>query len=601
MNTLSTIADSVNARYRALSSSARASSLFALVFVTIPFALATLAWSPNGVYDDWSISNALSARWGDPQGLCLFLNAGLCYVIYYMNSIFTSINWFYVFERLTAYASIVAIVYIALRHLKLPFFSIVTFGVFVLLMPGCTYESNFTYVAGTAVCAGGFALLCSLGSKRHGIGLLVLGWTLLMVGAAWRWSMFLLCVPIIGIAALMIALAPESLNLSVIRRLGRLWPYGIAIILFAGLYLYNGSVWSASPWSDWYAFNEVRSDISDYTYQSYDDFSEGLSSIGVSENDYAMLKSWMTEDTEFFTTERLINVKDVITSKRSDVSRIAESVIPYLKDVITSARIDALFVSLLLAIGLCTRGRKRWCAASILFGTLVLCWALYAFGRLPARVSLPVWMYAAVSIGALTAFVGMNEPAGSHAQPAAMGKRGFALSHGQAFGTVFSVLPAIAFAFILAMGATNLRTDRLVAILDEDAFTPENYLTKYLDAHEDNLYALNIASTSSLVYANLMIEPLDEYTIGHMTSLGGWAARAPYAVARNKRIGMENPIKDLVNNSRAYYIAPGPSSADSLKTFLREHYYPHADYEQVDVIENASNANRLFVYRFHKS
>lgn len=229
-----------------------------LVVALAVFGVAFCAWVPNGVYDDWSISNALSANWGQDEGLCLFLNALLCQLIFWLNSTFTSVNWFFVLERLGAFAAYFSVIYLSLRHLRFPFSAVAFFAATVLVLPGCTYESNFTYVAGMLVGAGGFALLCSLGKERHSASLIVAGIILMAAGALFRWTMFVLSIPLFGIAALLVLFSERNDGLLAGRRLARLWPFALALVFFAGLYFYNDSVWQEQPWSEWYEFNEAR-------------------------------------------------------------------------------------------------------------------------------------------------------------------------------------------------------------------------------------------------------------------------------------------------------------------------------------------------------
>ena len=396
-----------------VSSSRARSAVVAFVVTLVVFGAACCAWAPNGVYDDWSISNALSANWGEDEGLCLFLNAMLARLIFQLNSMFGNINWFFMAERLCSFAAYFSIVYCALTRLKLPFFGIVLFGATVLVLPGCTYESNFTYVSGMLVGAGGFALLCSLSQSRHTRGLICAGLLLMTLGTLFRWTMFLLCVPVFGVAALLVLFgrkcavdggAKDAGNVEdaaaapVGRSAARLWPFAVALLLFAGLYGYNSMAWSEEPWSEWYAFNEARSDISDYSYESYDKVKDELSSIGVSENDYMLLKSWVSEDPDFFTTEKLEAIRDIVTDRRSSPARIFSTVPGYFKNMASSVRLDVLVAALLVALICFTRGRAKGYSVALLVGVAILCWALYAFGRLPARVMLPVWVFAAIAI-----------------------------------------------------------------------------------------------------------------------------------------------------------------------------------------------------------
>ena len=111
---------------------------------------------------------------------------------------------------------------------------------------------------------------------------------------------------------------------------------------------------------------------------------------------------------------------------------------------------------------------------------------------------------------------------------------------------------------------------------------------------------LDIPSNAVLIYANLMIAPLDADTVNCTSSVGGWAAHAPYAKARNARIDMESPIRGLVENGKARLLTRGSDTADMLLTYLKEHYYPNASCKVVDVIEDPSSKSKVNVYEFSK-
>lgn len=591
-----TLYERIAASFDRLAESGGRCLLVSLVVTLVVFGVASCAWVPNGVYDDWSISNALSANWGQDEGLCLFLNALLCRLIFWLNSAFTSVNWFFVVERLSAFAAYLAVVYLSLRHLRFPFSAVTFFAATVLALPGCTYESNFTYVAGMLVGAGGLALLCSLGKDRHAPSLVVAGIVFMAAGALFRWTMFVLSVPLFGIAALFVLFRERNDGMEAGRRLVRLWPFALALVCFAGLYFYNDSAWQEQPWSEWYEFNEARSDIADYTYASYDDVADELSALGVSRNDYRMLKSWITEDPEFFTVEKLEAIRDVVTGQRADVSRLASAVPSFFVDIVSSLRFDGLIVALLAAVLACARGRGRVAALAVMFVALVVCWALFAFGRMPARVFLPAWLFTALAASMLA---GMREPAAGF-------RRTRMASHAaiswptRLIGPCLAVLPVVAIAFIMAFSVTHIRIDRLEALFAEDSFNPGGYVYDYIESHDDEVFVLDIPSSAVLIYANLMIAPFDADTVNHTSSVGGWAAHAPYATARNVRIDMKSPIRGLVENDRARLLTRGADTADMLLAYLQEHGYPDASCEVVDVIKEPSSSSKMNVYEFSK-
>ena len=575
--------------------------IVALVFSTVVFGLCFIAWVPNSLNDDWTISSLLSGNWPGEQGLCLIVNAALTQLIYKLNQIFPSFNWFFVLEAATAYAAYLTIVYKSLRRLPMPFATLSVAAVTVLLLPGCTYEPNFSYISGISACAGGMLLLASQREPRQRATLVIGGVVFMMLAFLWRRNMFLLCIPIFGVAALgLVALGGKEVPL--LARAKRIWPFVLVLAVFAGFFAYTTYAWSQPDMQEWIQFNAARHGYADYSHKSYDKVSDELAALGVSENDYELLDKWIHEDPEFYTKELLTQINDVTTVRYDTPAKAFKVAASYVKSLVTAPKMAFVFIPMLLFSVLCLRGRPRKVALAIIGCALLVALALAIAGRLPVRVKYPIWAYAIVACGVgawkIYSPLGTVSVAG---EPSGESVRRPAVEVARRICEMLSlVLPVIAVGFVLFTACTHVNLSKLQSIFDAQDFEAESFVADYIYEHPDNVFVMNTATNSILTYAYKAVAPYDEELIARTVTIGGWSARSPYTNTRNEEAGLSNPIKGLVDNENALYLSPGYETTDMLKTYLREHYYPNATYTLVDELHSPISSTVVYVFKFSK-
>ena len=582
--------------------SGRTTFIVSLLFTAAVFTLCAFAYRAHGLNDDWALSNALSGRWGDPQGITLFLNALMCQIVYGLNTSVGGPNWFFVLELCTAYLAFLAITYMALRWSS-PLLGVLTVASFVaLVLPGCTWESNFTFVAFGACCAGLMMLLFSLARPRHSAALVVPGLLFVFVGILWRANIFLVAIPVCGLAALfqVVLNVRGSGRAPLGKAVLRLWPFAVALLFLGGLLLYHGAVWGDPAYDDWYQYNEVRSTFSDYPKKSYDDIADEMAGIGVSETDFEMLSGWMTEDPDFFTTDLIAKVNG-IALKSNDVSagRVAYTFARYGYRVVKDVPL-AVFVVLVLVCALLTLNRRgKVFATCLVLLAVVMGTAFLVVGRMPDRVNYPLWLYVFGSVCALSGNRGATErdAAGAHA------RMGSARRPLLCAAAVACIAASIAFPVLtLRTAVTSLCPQRVQAIVAPESFDARSDLLDYIQDNPDAVVVMNTGSYFDIVYANLMVAPCSEQATAHVIGLGGWGTRSPYANGRNLRADMANPLKGLVDNGNAVYVAASDKTAKLIRSYLQEHYYPDVSFSQVDTLDSYDGEEgALLVFKFERT
>lgn len=582
--------------YAWITASRRRTFALALVYTIVVFALAIGGWTGRDVNDDYAISTMLSGRLFDPQGNCLFLNAVLAHTIFFMNTTFPQFNWFYVIEFTSCALSFLAISYLALTRTKPQFAAMFIALLTVFVIPGCTISSNFTNAAFTGVCAGGMFLLASLTEPKHKTHLVVLGVCFMVVGAMWRFMVFVLSIPAFGLAALAIIIF-KSEGTAPFKRVLRLWPFVLTLAVCGVLVAYDASIFTKSPWVEWRDFNNSRALLSDFTLQPYDKISGELDDIGISENDYELLSNWLTEDPEFFNNERMEQVAEIAAINPRQSDHLTKSIFDYFTQTLPHSRAGVIALALILVCAATLRRRNLAFAAVFVLLAFVLAIYFYAQGRLPARVHHPIWFYSMASISIIAGPLIARAP--RHATEEVEGEHQPRLV-GKIVQVGAMIVPVFATLAIVYSSVTDFYVERYQAVFDANNFQAKsNGLSTYIEEHPDNVFAIHHASYRELTRSVYLRGYLNEDLTKRVIGLGGWTARSPANMTRNDNANMSNPIKDLVDNEHALYASASNKTPDLLRDYLREHYYPKADYKVVDTIKD--NVSReVVIYKFSK-
>lgn len=152
----------------------------------------------DGTNDDFAIGIALSGRIPEAN-MSLFVNAAFCNIVALLNQGIPDINWFWLIERFVAFASLSSLLFVGLeKHNEYPALLVLAACACMLLLAGCTYQGNFSYVASFATVAGGVVLLIGIKtpySANYKKPLTAIGVSLMVIGFSIRIESFLLFMP----------------------------------------------------------------------------------------------------------------------------------------------------------------------------------------------------------------------------------------------------------------------------------------------------------------------------------------------------------------------------------------------------------------------
>lgn len=580
--------------------------LFAFVLTILLMILMTLTNRyAGGTDDDWAISLALSGRYPNSE-LCLFVNAAVSQITITLNELFPAFNWFLTIELFITAAAFFAIVYGSLTYMK-PLFAFLLIGaVEAFVLPGCTYESNFTFVAGIATLAGFIILVGSTKTRSHSEIMPTIGVIFCVIGFLWRAEVLLLSIPFFALVLGFIFLSRKGKKEHGITSIPiksfalAAIPYIMVVILCSCFYAYNTITWQDPDWAAWKDFNSARSALSDYPMPNYDMVAGELTDHNISHNDYLGPLMWVTADPDVYTTETM----DFLASLSSALTldNYLQNYFNYVKGVLAAFPSHIILIVIISIVVLLITRKKE--ALPQIFSSLVLALVICAYfaasGRLPERVETPIWLFALCSL-----FFSVKHDSYDSEPEIAKLKQSSPRKHKEVIASTTGLaMWAGATLLVLALTVPMFNPSLLPVYLNQNSFHPDNPATEYASRDDGKILVWGTGSYFHVEHSyRLKFLPSEEFLEKNIF-LGGWTDRAPFTNANRERIGMTNPMRGLADNPNAYLIVEDGLEGNLpnyVLTFIKEHYYPQATIEKVDSFQGDDPDELFTVWKVHKN
>ncbi len=248
-----------------------------------------------------------------PSGDSLYVNFILGNGIAALYKLFPTVTWYPYFLVVTQGLALATMLFAAWRQrLNVLSFIIGLFATFACLMPGL-WHLQFTIVS--IVCAtAGIILFTSIlhkspSRKTSSVTLLMhAGLLVLLAGLIRYYSVVLVAAffaPFLSIAGFWWILKKTKSNKTLFGGIVLSWILTVIICVYGFRTLDVNHYQQHEVWAKWFELNIAKSQFIDYEFLKYsDETAELYKSIGWSENDYKIIKSWQYLDPEVFTAEK---------------------------------------------------------------------------------------------------------------------------------------------------------------------------------------------------------------------------------------------------------------------------------------------------------
>ncbi len=544
------------------------------------------------VSDDFVMSTIVSGAYGkgvNPH--LIFSNILIGYVLLPFYELFPRISWYFVMHIAAIFMSSTVVTYILLERLErmkavmLSSFLILFFSNDMYILVQFTKTAMFAVMAGSLFFLD--ALFYEKGRKR-----MIIGGALCIVGTWFRYSVIYMA----G-GFLILILIYEGIRLIHVTTDKRVLWKKIRKIMISGCVLIGLAYGSNKIDSyiyrsntDYAFFNNygvARSRIVDFVDHGYEMYAEELQEIGVSENDYYMMKKWCFADNDFFSLERMQQAAEIIVSHNKELWRGWEDLIERVQDrKITNYPVFWANI-LLVFMGVFLNFEKVW--TGVLANGVGWIYIIYFFirDRLVYRIEFAVFL--GVFLCGIYFWLKTDK---EDLQPEVLRKSCFVIVVLVLAMRGIVYLPDRTYKNVIAENKKEYVEDTFFESWNYDArkyrkvvnrIEIQNGILEEIHNNKNNFYFLDFNTTiQNLYYEWSPWRTCDEGEYENYLYLAGVTSNFPDVIKLLEDRELEIPLKQLVNKDvyliDNYYV--------ELKVnYLREHYFPEARaelYKEID-------------------
>ena len=520
-----------------------AAAMFANALIFMPnwetnddLALLEIVCGAHGVYD-YHLINESS-----------ILGRGLVFLYSHI----PHIPWYTVAQYVFLFIAFTVVTYIILDNFEKSAAIPIIAGFLIIFSYECYVWLQFTKTAGVLMASGAFAILYAFRGETVRKGLLAAGGILAIAGCYYRLNQALCVGAFFGGAGIYVLVKIiKSRNRKVIRDL-LIFAASFFVIMGASLAVEHFD-YSSEKWQEYARFDDARTTIYDYYFPDYVTYHDMFESLEIDETAHALLGGWTFEDRDKFSVEAFETIASVAPEKVINRDFIKAFIKTVPKGLLKTG---GFWFAMLLALLWFPKGKKdKWNILGVIYLILAtggIYFLLYFRGRyLINRVDVGIW----AGISLVIIYM--------------LGSKRFKLHW---------VTGAVIIALTLVILPNTVKIERSMrwrpgnnAEIQEMRVNARK-VCEAVNGDQDHIYFLR---TSGLPFGQAYNAFADmPFGIAdNMFPLGSWTCRTPFKDSVLEKYGIENPIKDMIDDENAYIVDP---EIDSTLAYIRRWYAPDA-------------------------
>lgn len=539
-----------------------------LLNLTVLFLMLLLMHPWFETNDDSFIKMIVSGAMGEvdcTRTMCQHYFLGVFYNFLYR--VFgNSISWYTLVQHVILLLSFTAITYVILNIVDNSLALCITGVVLMFFGYSCYISMQYTKTSGAATAAAAFLLFFSAAREKiscKGLaGAILLG----TAGVLYRYNEFAIVLAFmtgIGIFLLLdIKSFPEKERVK--RVVTGIAAYGLMAVIGAALCAADRYAYEQDPgWSYYMEYNSLRSSVVDYEVPDYEANKEALWKLGISENDYALYRSWNFNDTERVTADTWRGIAALQTEKPSMETMLKSY---FKKFPAAHFRMFVFYGAMLILVLWIFAGKhSRNSILAAIYEILIFTagyFFLYYKGRyLMNRVDTGLWLaFSLVYIWLL-----------GQEKIRLSGKNGLVLLLG-------------IFLFCQGTWSDDWRINAGERLEKNKSFQD---IFAQIEEDKDHLYLAVTSFLSTEYFAPY--DTVEKGSLENVVWLGGWETNMVSTNEKMQRYGVKNPFRDIVDNDGVYLLG---ERTDLIEKYIQEHYNADAKKKKV------RKMGELTVYRF---
>lgn len=499
--------------------------------------------------DDTIMASLSYGYYGVPEGKLIYIHPLLGTFMAALQRTVPAFPWYYLVELGILGLSITALYWMVLRKKKikqvLPEVAVLT----VLLVQTMLFRLQYTKIAGCASAAGMLLMFQAAEDRRRWWGYLP-GILLSLLGFCLRDTAFaMVMIPMVGVGMQLLL----RCRIKEEKRGGALVLCFLSLFALCGLLIWNkNQSYSDARWQNYQKYNRLRTELMDYGFPDYSENRSLYESLGITEEDLTLYKSWDFGDPERFTVEKM---QALCQAKKATGFS--------LRELLSSAKASV-------------RGLMSYDFAA---GVLVAALLAFTFG---GRKSLPLTLYELLALFGTETW---------------MMYTGRGLRERVDGALVISVCMVLL--IICCRGTENKMSRRGCALLAAAIVLCQvpDFLARKDDAMERYVGAAHLQAAFQVMSKDkdtFYFTRTDELPPGRMPgrqgnfgyysnigTLGGWLTQSPYILERNAAYRITNPFRDMVNSDSIRLVS---NDIQPVLNYIRRYYAPNARAIEVDSI-----------------
>ncbi len=551
------------------------------------------------VSDDFIVDGVLSGAFGTGYNeYLLFSNILYGYVLKALYQITSIVSWYFVSHILICYLSLCAVTYIILdkNHryvgitLSIVFISFFSDDLYIL--------PQFTKTAAMAICAGGALFLFGMwngGKKKKRWRSIICGACLALGGTLIRFGNIYIGLVYLLFMFIKYFWDARKEDKTIFKASVIFLACGILIGTSYFLRNIDTAIWNEDEdYSNYKVYNHMRASVTDVTDYGYESIAQQLGEIGNNETDYYMLESWNFLDQDYYTAEIVEQVSHIKKDYSNNVNHTIKSVYSQFIERGYQKYIVVMGIATLMLLMLFLQPKKfLWEVLELGVTAMMLMYFFYR-GRVVYRVEYSIFVSMGIS---LVTFFQVKDVDVSVRKimvywsivfcvckiPLYIPDKSYETKTSEEYSQYISDVFFESWNFDIRKYRCNVNKRQ-----------PYGALTAYMEEDQEGYYLLDFSSTIQSIYYNY--KPWLRLPGGYWNNysyLGGVTSGYPDNELLWEKQGIDsaNPYKSLVNDN--VYVVDNNFYETKLD-YLREHYYPNARRELVDVIDGYK------IWKFYK-
>lgn len=547
------------------------------------------------VSDDFVMAAIMSGAYGDaPNPHMIFVNILWGYLMLPFYYLFPNVSWYLIFQLGLIFVSLILVSYMVLKKMNRP----MAFLLIVILLTFFADDAyilvQFTKTAMLAVMGGGIVFAWSLFEDRNWklkilSAIVCLSGTLIRFNVIYIAGGFLLLILIVELGKMFWKQRKEK---SFQKRIIKITISGICVIALAfGLDGLDAHIYNKNEEYRYFRqYGEARGKIVDASDYGYEAYRTELKKIGVSENDYKLMRTWNFADNEVFTLEVMQKTAEIIADYKKSVEISKEMILENMQTRgITGYPI---FLATVFLIVLTCIFQKKYSLAGFCSAGIGFLYILYFFFR--ERIVYRTEY--AVFVGIFLSILYFWKEKGKGKKADYVEKR-----------QICAILNIVCLVWQMPLYLPD-RSYQAVTSEDRKSYIdgtffeswnydarkyrknvnkekPENGLIRELETHKENIYFLDFQTTmQTLCYEWNPFQALPTGYFENALYFASVMTNFPEERVCMEKYGITQPLKDLVH-SNVYLVDTDNRTLDNKIKFIQEHYYPdvYAElYKEID-------------------